>query len=114
MVRPREWAPDRGDIVWMNFSPQVGREQAGYRPALTLSPLSFNRRTGLGLFCPVRSRAKGYVFEVLIPPGIRIEGAILTEHVRSIDWRARRVRLAGRAPAATVAEALAKVSALLA
>lgn len=114
MVKARDWAPDRGDIVWMNFSPPVGREQAGYRPALTLSPLSFNRFTGLGLFCPVRSRAKGYPFEVLIPPGMKIEGAILTEQVRTIDWRARKVKPAGRVPSSTIAEALAKVSALLA
>jgi len=114
VVSRGDWAPDRGDVVWMNFSPQIGREQAGYRPALTLSPASFNRLTGLGLFCPVRSRAKGYPFEVLIPAGLKIQGAILTEQARTMDWRARRIKLAERLPASIVSEALARVSALLA
>jgi len=113
VVKSLDWVPDRGDIVWMNFSPQVGREQAGYRPALTVSPLAFNRMLGVGLFCPIRSRAKGYPFEVLIPPGSRIEGAVLTEQVRSIDWRARNARPAGRASPEVIEEALGKLRVLM-
>ena len=114
MVSPLDWAPDRGDFVWMNFSPRVGHEQSGYRPALTLTPLSFNRRMGFGLFCPVRSRVKGYLFEVPIPAGSKIEGAVLTEQVKSVDWRERKAKPAGRAPDSVVQEALAKVRTLLA
>ena len=108
------WIPDRGDFVWMNFSPQSGREQAGLRPALTLTPRVYNRMAGLALFCPVRSRAKGWLFEVPLPPGLPIEGVILVDQIRSIDWRSRKARPAGRAPHELVSEVLGKASALLA
>ena len=114
MVMRSSWVPDRGDFVWLNFSPHAGREQAGLRPALTLSPQAFNRKSGLALFCPVRSHAKGYSFEVVIPPGSKIEGVVLVDQVRSVDWVARRARPAGRAAQEVVAEVLAKAIALLA
>ncbi len=108
------YVPDRGDIVWLEFSPQAGHEQAGHRPALVLSPGSYNGRVGLALVCPITSQAKGYPFEVTLPPGAAVAGVALSDQVRSLDWRARRARLVGRAPAAVIAGALAKARALLA
>ena len=80
--------PRRGDIVWLSFDPQSGHEQAGHRPALVLSPELYNRKTGLAVFCPVSSQEKGYPFEVKIPPGHKISGVILSDQVKSLDWKA--------------------------
>lgn len=106
-------APDRGDLVWLEFDPQAGHEQAGKRPALVLSPRAYNAKVGLALFCPVTSRLKGYPFEVVLPADLGISGVVLSDQVKSLDWRARRSKRAGRAPAATVDEVLAKLAALL-
>lgn len=86
-----EHVPRRGDLVWLHFDPQTGHEQAGRRPALVLSPESYNRRVGLAIFCPVTSQAKGYPFEVGLPYGGHVSGVILSDQVKSLDWRARRV-----------------------
>lgn len=112
-MRPARFTPDRGDIVWLEFSPQAGREQRGKRPGLVLSPASYNGRVGLALCCPVTSQVKGYPFEVLIPTGLEAQGAILADHLRSLDWRARGAKLWCRVPPATVGEVAAKVQALL-
>lgn len=80
-------APDRGDLVWLNFSPQAGHEQAGHRPALVLSPERYNGRSSVALFCPITSRVKGYPFEVALPPAGKITGVVLADQVRSLDWR---------------------------
>ena len=85
-----DWAPARGDIVWLEFDPQAGREQAGRRPALVLSPISYNRKVGLMLCCPITSRVKGYPFEVALPEGLAISGVVLSDQVRSLDWRSRK------------------------
>ena len=111
---PTPWVPDRGDLVWLQFSPQAGHEQAGLRPALVLSLASYNGRAGLALACPITSHVKGYPFEVSLPAGGAITGVALADQVRCIDWRARGARRVGAAPAATVAAALAKARALLA
>lgn len=81
--------PDRGDIVWLQFSPQAGTEQAGHRPAIVLSPGMYNRNAGLASICPIRSRAKGYPFEVSLPGGMRTRGVVLSDQIRSLDWRSR-------------------------
>jgi mRNA interferase MazF len=107
------YCPRRGDIVWLSFTPQAGHEQAGHRPALTLSPESYNRKVGLGLFCPVTSRVKGYPFEAPIPPGGEVEGVILSDQVKSLDWRARRASFCCALSPETVAEALGKLGTLL-
>ena len=107
------YVPQRGDVVWLSFTPQVGREQAGRRPALVLSPASYNGKVGLALFCPITSKVKGYPFEVAIPPGVAVGGVVLSDQLKSLDWRARRVEFAGRLPDAELAEVLAKVGALL-
>ena len=105
--------PRRGDLVRLDFTPQAGHEQAGRRPALVLSPESYNRKTGLAIACPITSQAKGYPFEVALPPGQTVSGVVLSDHVRSIDWRARRAKRAGQADEATVSEVCGKLAALL-
>jgi mRNA interferase MazF len=105
--------PRRGDLVWINFTPQAGREQAGRRPALVLSPESYNRKTGLAVACPVTNQAKGYPFEVILPVGLPISGVVLADHVRCIDWRARLAERAGKVDEATLAEVSGKVGALI-
>ena len=105
--------PDRGDLIWLSFDPQAGREQAGRRPALVLSPASYNGRTQLALVCPITSQVKGYPFEVRLPPGLPISGVVLTDHLRSLDWVARRADPIGVAPAEVVQQVMARLSPLL-
>jgi mRNA interferase MazF len=83
------FCPKRGDVIWLDFSPYVGHEQGGRRPAAVLSPSVYNRRTGLAIVCPVTTRAKGHAFELAIPEGLPAHGVILCDHVRNCDWRAR-------------------------
>ena len=85
------YVPDRGDVVWLDFTPQAGREQSGRRPALVLSPASYNRKSSLMICCPVTSQVKGYPFEVSVvgPMTSGVTGVVLADHVRSLDWRAR-------------------------
>ena len=106
-------SPDRGDLIWMDFHPQAGHEQAGRRPGLVLSPREYNSALGLALVCPVTSRSKGHPFEVPLPPGLSVTGVVLSDQVRSLDWRARRAKRAERAPAEVVDEVLARLAALL-
>ena len=110
---PARYVPDRGDVVWLEFDPQAGREQAGHRPAVVLSPRAYNQKSGLALFCPVTSRIKGYPFEVVLPPDLAVQGAVLCDQVRSLDWAARRSRLALKLPELILDDVLAKVHALL-
>ena len=110
---PRTDAPERGAVVWLEFSPQAGHEQAGHRPALVVSPRAYNVKAGLALFCPITSRVKGYPFEVVLPPGFRVSGAILSDQVKSLDWRARKANRIAQAPKDVVDEVLAKLSRLM-
>ena len=107
------YVPARGEIVWLCFSPQSGHEQAGHRPALVLSPETYNERTGLGLFCPITSIAKGYPFEVALPLTSAVTGVVLADQIKSFDWRARHARFACQASEQVVSEVLGKVNALL-
>ncbi len=104
---------DRGDIVWVVFNPQAGHEQAGRRPAVVLSPATYNSKTSLALLCPITSQSKGYPFEVLLPPGLPVSGVILADQVKSQDWRARQAEVIGRLPTATLQEVLQKLAVLL-
>lgn len=113
MVAVEAYVPNRGDVVWISLHPQMGREQAGRRPALVLSPASYNAKVGLAIFCPITSRVKGYPFEVAIR-GIEVRGVVLADQIRSLDWRARQVAFLERAPDGAIANVLAMVSALLA
>jgi mRNA interferase MazF len=109
----RRYVPRRGDLVWLSFTPQAGHEQAGRRPALVVSPSSYNSRVGLALLCPVTSRRKGYPFEVAVPDGLPVTGVVLADQVKSLDWRARRAEFAGRLPSSEIGDVLAMVIALL-
>ena len=109
----RDAAPERGDVVWLSFSPQVRRERAGRRPALVLTPAPFNGRIGLAFVCPVTTRVKGYPFEVALRDVGGLSGVVLVDQLRSLDWRARRAERAGKAPAAVMAEVVAKLRPLL-
>jgi mRNA interferase MazF len=110
----RGWAPDRGDLVWLDFDPQAGHEQSGRRPAMVVSPRAYNHATGLALCCPITSRVKGYPFEVALPEGLAASGVVLSDQLRSLDWRARKASRLGRLPEASIDAVLARVRALLA
>lgn len=110
---PRLYVPDRGDLIWLSFDPQAGREQAGRRPALVLSPSAYNGRIRLALACPITSQVKGYPFEVQLPSGLPVTGVVLADHLRSIDWLARRADPIGVAPASVVDEVLDRLAPLL-
>jgi mRNA interferase MazF len=111
-VKP-ETVPNAGDLVWLTFDPQAGREQAGRRPAVVLSPALYNRKSGLVLVCPITSHVKGYPFEVELPPGLSVTGAILADHVKSLDWRAWSAEPAGRLPKDVFHDVLDRIAALL-
>ena len=106
-------APERGDIVWLQFNPQAGSEQAGHRPALVISPRSYNQRVGLALVCPITSRRKGYPFEVALPEGMETGGAILCDQIKSLDWRMRKSKRIGSVPPSVMQEVTARIVALV-
>jgi len=112
-MKPSGYVPDRGDAVWLSFDPQAGREQAGRRPALVLSPAAYNAKTSLALVCPITSKAKGYPFESPLPAGSPLQGVILSDHVRSLDWRVRQAKFICSVPDSLLDDVLAKVAALL-
>jgi len=121
-VVARRYIPDRGDLVWLQFDVRGGgakaggsaeHEQSGRRPALVISPKTYNQRVGLGLFCPVTSRIKGYPFEVVLPESLPIAGAILSDQIKSLDWRVRAAERIGRAPDGVVDECLSKIETLV-
>jgi mRNA interferase MazF len=107
------YAPDRGDIVWLQFTPHTGHEQRGRRPALVISTVTYNRKAGLALVCPVTTNVKGYPFEVVLPEGLPARGAVLCDQLRSVDWRARKAKRLCPAPKDVVTEATAKILALI-
>ncbi|MCL6634969.1 MAG: endoribonuclease MazF [Peptococcaceae bacterium] len=109
----KPYLPERGDIVWLQFDPQAGHEQAGRRPALVISPQLYNEKVGLALMCPVTSKVKGYPFEVVLPEESKVSGAVLADQIKSLDWRARRAEFACKAPAETATEVLAKIRTLI-
>ena len=105
--------PERGDVVWLEFIPHAGSEQAGRRPALVISPKSYNKKVGLALVCPITSRLKGYPFEVELPQGLEAKGAILCDQLKSLDWRARRATRLGSVPDPVMQEVTARILALV-
>jgi mRNA interferase MazF len=113
MVSSRTYVPQCGDVVRTTLNPQAGHEQAGRRPAVVLSPQSYNGKTGLAILCPITNQIKGYPFEVLIPPGLSVAGAILSDQVKSLDWRARNAELVCTLPTETISEVLWKLVTLL-
>ncbi|MDZ4803506.1 MAG: endoribonuclease MazF [Candidatus Eisenbacteria bacterium] len=107
------YVPERGDLVWLQFDPKAGSEQAGRRPALVISPKSYNRKVGLALVCPVTSQVKKYPFEVPLPDEAGIGGVVLCDQIKSLDWRARRATRISRATPNVVQEATARLLALI-
>lgn len=91
------YVPDIGHLIWTDFDPARGREQAGRRPAVVLSPAAFSRNTGLAIVCPITSHVRPFPTSVVLPPGLPVSGEILTSHIRSIDTLARPIRYAGAA-----------------
>jgi len=113
MVDPRNYIPQCGDVVRISLNPQAGHEQAGRRPAVVLSPRSYNGKTGLAILCPITSHIKGYPFEVILPAGLPVTGAILSDQVKNLDWRARNAELVCTLPDDTISEVLQKLGTLL-
>ena len=109
----RAYVPDRGDIVWLQFDPQAGHEQAGRRPAFVVSPRAYNRKVGLALFCPVTSRVKDYPFEVRLPESGKARGAVLSDQMKSLDWRARKAARFDHASEEVTVEVTARILALV-
>lgn len=109
----RSYVPEPGDLVWLTFDPQAGREQRGRRPALILSPRIYNERTQLAVACPVTSKVKGYKFEVRLPPGSAVDGVVLADHLKSLDWKERRVEFAGTVAASTLEDVRERIRPLL-
>ena len=107
------YVPRRGDVVWVTLNPQTGHEQAGRRPAVVLSPVAYNGKVGLAILCPITNQIKGYPFEVLLPPGMAVSGAILADQVKSLDWRARNAEWMCTLPGEMVNEVLQKLGTLL-
>ena len=108
-----QYVPDRGHFVWIDFDPQSGHERAGRRPALVVSPALYNGRTGLCILCPVTNRAKGYPFEVAIPQGTGVTGVVLSDQIKSLDWKARNADFIGSAPRSVIQEVIAKLKPLV-
>ncbi|MFV1457746.1 type II toxin-antitoxin system PemK/MazF family toxin [Bacillus mycoides] len=106
-------APERGDLVYLNFNPQAGHEQSGKRPAIVLSPKEFNEATGFATFCPITNTIRGWGYEVILPEGLNVGGVILTDQQKNLDWKARNVFKKDNAPEEIVEECLAKIRTFL-
>jgi mRNA interferase MazF len=107
------YVPDRGDLVWLEFTPQAGSEQRGRRPALVLSPKSYNGKVGLALFCPLTPKVKGYPFEVELPDGYAVSGVVLADQFKSLDWRSKKAKFIERISPDQMAMVTARVLPLL-
>lgn len=106
------YIPERGDIVWLNFAPQIGREQQGERPAIVISPKPYNKKAGLALFCPITTKQKGYPFEVKIMNG-KINGVVLSDQIKSLDWQQRNAKFIAKATDEEMNEIIKKLSVLI-
>lgn len=109
----KKYIPDQGDLIWLDFNPQVGREQAGKRPALVISDKIYNKSSGLAVCCPITSKQKNYPFEVKLNDDLKTVGAVLSDHLRSIDWTARNAVFIERISQRNLLEVLEKLRALL-
>ena len=108
----KPWVPDAGDLVWIDLDPQAGHEQAGRRPGLVLSAAAYNGSASLALLCPITKQAKGYPFEVPLSVGTKMTGVVLSDHVKSLDWKARKAEFVAKAPR-TVMDTVRQYVALL-
>lgn len=107
------YIPERGDVVWIDMNSQAGHEQAVRRPAVVLSPSAYNSKVGLALLCPVTTQIKGYPFEVNIPKGFKVSGTILSDQVKSLDWKVRHAEFFDKIPEPVTLEILKKLTTLL-
>lgn len=108
----KKYTPRQGDIVLLNFNPQKGREQAGLRPALTISATLYNKKVGLALFCPITKQIKNYPFEVFLPEKLKTKGVILSDHVKNFDWQKRKAKFIEKVPSEILNEVIAKLNTL--
>lgn len=108
-----QYVPDSGDVVWLRFNQQSGHEQFGRRPALVISPLVYNNKTDLAIFCPITSQVKGYPFEVKLPDSLEIGGVILSDQLKNLDWKTREAKFICELPKSLLTETLNKINALL-
>lgn len=114
MVAPEgQYFPSRGDLVYLDFNPTKGHEQQGHRPAFVASPRSYNQPTGLALFMPITKRQKGYPFEVALPSELTIQGVILADQIKCLDWKARQARFVESVPDSLIEEVQARIEPLL-
>lgn len=109
----KPYVPDRGDVVWIDLDPQAGREQAGRRTCLVLSPALYNGKTGLAILCPITNQIKGYSFEVHLPDGLTTTGVVLVDHLKSLDWRVRKAEFREKVSESLVREVLDMAMTLL-
>ncbi len=111
MVRP--YIPVRGDAIWLNFNPQSGHEQSGRRPAFVISAAAYNNKVGLALVCPITNQRKGYPFEVEIPTGLSVSGSVLSDQIKSLDWRSRQAAFICKMPDHVTKEVIGKIDVLI-
>jgi len=109
----REYVPERGDLVWLDFSPQAGHEQRGLRPALVVSSSAYNAKTGLALFCPITNQIKGYPFEVMLPSGLKVTGAVLSDHVKNLDWKVRKAKKIDAVSVSVIEQVVERIAVLI-
>ena len=109
----KPYIPERGDIVWLTFTPQAGHEQAGRRPALVLSHGVYNSQVGLALFCPITNQIKGYPFEVAVPKGLAVSGVVLSDQVESLDWKVRKAEFVCKLPESSMTTVLKRLGTLV-
>ncbi len=109
----RKYIPDRGDVIWISLNPQAGHEQAGRRPVVVLSPSAYNKKVGLAIMCPITNQIKGYPFEVVIPEGLEVTGAVLSDQVKCLDWKARRAEFICKLPSHVMRQVLKKLDTLI-
>ena len=113
MVKEKSYVPDRGDVIWISLNPQTGHEQSGRRPALVLSPSSYNSKVGLSILCPITNQIKGYPFEVLLQKYLKVSGVALSDQVKNLDWRSRKAEYICTLPEEITVEVLNKLNTLL-
>ncbi|MCH5583790.1 endoribonuclease MazF [Shimazuella sp. AN120528] len=109
----KSYTPKQGDIIWMQFNPQAGHEKSGHRPAIVISPEVYNQKTGLAILCPITSKVKDHPFEVLLPENFPVQGAILSDQIKNMDWRVRGAKFIGEIPNEILEEVREKLELLI-
>ncbi len=107
------YIPERGDIVWLNFNPPAGHEQSGKRPALVISPFSYNQKVGLAIFCPITNQRKGYPFEVKLPNKLKVKGVVLADQIKNLDWQKRTIEFICEVSEEVLEEVIEKIETLI-